>query len=415
MHLFFRYKLQEESSCEVEELISVLVELLKTDQQAVVILGIRPAEVHTRNVQSMNLRSGIRAAEGCPRGVLLINLRSVIDSDHKSQDQFPHSENILTCVFIQLGTMRRTFEKYPQVLLMNNTYNITENCIPLTICMALDSDGSGRIISYMFEDSEADSSTTLLLNCLKQANPGVIEKVTTVVLDKDLNERAAVVDVLGDNVIVEINSSRALHALKELTLCIDNEHVKKATCKLLESLVFAESEREYTSVKEKLLEGSPEHYCQYFLSNWDTVRESWVLYGKFYILNSNIENESRELKDVLERSCSLEESIRSILLCHQDQDSIAFELYESPAKLEGTSDPDVTKIESVCTPFAAKLMTAEILAMEGPLNFTASGKSCRCAFFRSLHLPCRHIFRDRRNKGKQLLYSSASDRALSAG
>jgi len=105
----------------MEEAISVLVEILEKDKDAVVILGTKDPSHADGPLKLINLRVLIDANKG--------------GSDNSNQDS--NSEQTLMILFIQLGSMRKTFFEYPEILLMDSTY-ITECGMPLDSCMVMD-------------------------------------------------------------------------------------------------------------------------------------------------------------------------------------------------------------------------------------------------------------------------------------
>ena len=60
------------------------------------------------------------------------------------QEETPSQDSLyerllgLVFVFIQLGSMRKTFHEYPKILLMDSTYKITASLMPLNLCMVID-------------------------------------------------------------------------------------------------------------------------------------------------------------------------------------------------------------------------------------------------------------------------------------
>ena len=53
-------------------------------------------------------------------------------------------------VYIQTGEMRKQYNKYPEILFVDTTYNVNIEAYPLFTMMVEDGDGRGKPVAYCF-------------------------------------------------------------------------------------------------------------------------------------------------------------------------------------------------------------------------------------------------------------------------
>jgi len=241
-------------------------------------------------------------------------------------------------------------------------------------------------------------------------SPEAVAKIRKAVIDKDQSEWAALLKVLGRDVIIELCLFHTQKAMKEHTKDISDKNTREATRSVLQKLVYAESEEKYDEYVKELESVAPRDQYEYFMKNWDNIREAWVSYEKLFLPNfgnnttKRVENKNRHLKSLLDTHCSLSDTIGGILLSHKEnkERSVAYKNYEAVSKetyVAGNEDPDVANILATCSTFSAKLILHQLSLMERPHKFTSDGETCKCTFFKSMALPCRHIFLSRHERG----------------
>ena len=86
-------------------------------------------------------------------------------------------DGIIEFISFQTGKMRRTFSQYPEVLLVDSTYNITSNKMPLSVTMVMDGYGKGRSTSYCCVADERTDMITAVLQSLKANNANAAAQV----------------------------------------------------------------------------------------------------------------------------------------------------------------------------------------------------------------------------------------------
>jgi hypothetical protein len=80
------------------------------------------------------------------------------------------SDGIATCITIQTGFMRKLFSAFPEVLLVDATYNTNANNYKLFSFMVHDAYGNGQFVQHNFLDSESADNMRTALAIFKENN-----------------------------------------------------------------------------------------------------------------------------------------------------------------------------------------------------------------------------------------------------
>ena len=89
-------------------------------------------------------------------------------------------------VYIQTGEMREQYNKYPEILFVDTTYNVNIEAYPLLTMMVEDGDGRGKPVAYCFQRSETKVNFEKILDYFFRTND--TSKTKIVMVDKDLTE-----------------------------------------------------------------------------------------------------------------------------------------------------------------------------------------------------------------------------------
>ena len=71
-------------------------------------------------------------------------------------------------VYIQTGEMREQYNKYPEILFVDTTYNVNIEAYPLLTMMVEDGDGRGKPVAYCFQKKKSQKFKTCSLRKLRQ-------------------------------------------------------------------------------------------------------------------------------------------------------------------------------------------------------------------------------------------------------
>jgi len=97
--------------------------------------------------------------------------------------------------------MRQVFEKFPEVLLVDGTYNVNSIRMPLYCFMAEDGFGKGRVIFYAAVCEEDQTHLQKMVQMFKESN-SKWNSVRIVVIDKDFTEWKVLKDEFPDAMIL---------------------------------------------------------------------------------------------------------------------------------------------------------------------------------------------------------------------
>ena len=97
-------------------------------------------------------------------------------------------KNLVGIVF-QDGIMKSTFAAFPEVILIDATYKLTELRMPVYLMMVVDGNGQSEIVCSFVTVLETNESMTKMVEVFKLHNPAWVSS-RVLISDKDCSERA---------------------------------------------------------------------------------------------------------------------------------------------------------------------------------------------------------------------------------
>ena len=97
-------------------------------------------------------------------------------------------KNLVGIVF-QDGIMKSTFSAFPEVLLVDATYKLTELRMPVYLMMVVDGNGQSEIVCAFVTVLETEESMGKMIQVFKSHNPAWASS-RVLISDKDCSERA---------------------------------------------------------------------------------------------------------------------------------------------------------------------------------------------------------------------------------
>ena len=89
-------------------------------------------------------------------------------------------------IYIQTAEMKEQYQKYPEILFMDTTYNVNIEGYPLFAIMVEDGDGRGKPAAYCFLRSETKENLEKVLTYFSDFND--VSRSKIIMVDKDLTE-----------------------------------------------------------------------------------------------------------------------------------------------------------------------------------------------------------------------------------
>ena len=177
----------------------------------------------------------------------------------------------------------------------------------------------------------------------------------------------------------------------------------------INKIAYANSEEAY-KVNLKLLQNTKLHTAvDYFMENWDSIKEQWVMFYKDQSFNlgettnTRIESTFRHVKSVCTKYASLMQFFNeffSVLETFRNQrnHSYLMALHRKLTKLEGL-DSTLQQYHEYATPYAFAYIKRR-WELSRTLDNVTSGRSttiygCKCTLMKSMGLPCKHSFKKR--------------------
>ncbi|POM72994.1 LOW QUALITY PROTEIN: Hypothetical protein PHPALM_10208 [Phytophthora palmivora] len=318
--------------------------------------------------------------------------------------------NIARIATFQTARMKRLFEAFPEVVMVDATHNTNVNRY--------------KLFSFVVHDVFGKDN----LRHVVENNPEW-RKVQVVMSDKAVHEK----DVLHEMLPQARQLLCQWHVitwLKKQTARLAKP-VKKEVKTVMPLLVYAESPQEYEDAKGAMLQklgGDASHKLyKTFMENWDNSQDEWVSYRRGNVphltnnTNNRIESKWGKLKDIINESFSNDPLLSTLITLQVYSEEQYLKEYHRvgsrPARI--CEDPELSRLGLQLSTFAFDLVSKQhVLATgetadyyvelgEDGIALARSSRigsihvvntqtcACDCIFMKTCLLPCRHVMRVR--------------------
>lgn len=342
-------------------------------------------------------------------------------------------------LFYQDQDMRDMFDSYPEILLVDATYKLNDLRLPLYVMLVVDGNGESEIVGLMLAADEQQDTVRQMMIFFKELNPQW-NKVNCIMADKDMTERQIMKEELpqASLLICLFHTMRTFR--REVTtekMGISNDE-RLQVLEILQSMAYSKNEAAYQVQYELLLSTRLNPVIEYFNDNWHPIRDEWVEGQKnrhsnfLNSTNNRLESINQKLKAVVSRHSSLLEFNKQLQCCLSslkvERDHRAASIFHKRPVYFDNLKEDELHYFNTCTPFAfhhiqkqlsLQEKTGKILEKKSSEFYVVESKSgniqvspdkCQCAFFTSMHLPCKHIFGLRKQLKYPLYCNSLCDK-----
>ncbi|KAK3918466.1 Protein FAR1-RELATED SEQUENCE 5, partial [Frankliniella fusca] len=304
-------------------------------------------------------------------------------------------------------TMKQNVIDFGLVLILDHTYKVNENRMPVCVMMVMDGNGAGRVAGYAFVVNEHLGTVSQVLKSFKECvGEEAANKIKTVVIDKDPSEIGAISLVLP-NAQIQLCLFHLGKVLKERS-SRESQELKD----LVQELKYAEGEN-FNALVQRIKANASATFFKYLDDNWLSCPQAWANRDKRDSINlgnfttNRVECHNSKIKMLLSYNTRLPDAVEGILhLAQNKEDDVFFrdmsESLKKTYKTTSLNDPLTMEILEDLTKFASRLLLWEIETLpseEELLHYDSSSDSCGCRFRTSYGLPCRHIFQHRRLSG----------------
>ena len=221
---------------------------------------------------------------------------------------FTNTEGTFTGLMFQDSLMKSVFSSYPELLLVDATYKLTDLRMPVYLMMCIDGNGQGEIVLVFLTAIETEESITKMVQAFKNVNPQWTE-TKVVMSDKDFNERA----VFRRQFPTAALHICLFHTLRSFRREVTTEKLgirpgeRDHALEIITKLAYSKSESEYDEHYQDLLQSGLKTVISYYNSNWHDIRFEWVecFKGVCFTLgertNNRLENINGKIKSVCSR------------------------------------------------------------------------------------------------------------------
>ncbi|KAK3931288.1 hypothetical protein KUF71_025548 [Frankliniella fusca] len=297
---------------------------------------------------------------------LVDTLANLLDNDPDASVYNARDESDdLKFLFLQTSAMRRNVQMYGMVLLMDHSYKVNRNRMPVCVLMVMDGDGNGRSAGYAFVADEQQFTVSEVLTAFRESiTEDVASKLTTIIIDKDPSEIAAIENVFPE-VHIQLCSFHVSKTLKEKSVK-KSDRVKET----LDNLKYVQSEEGYTSLCTELKKMASPTFVKYFEENWEKCPQAWSYRDKKHGLNfgntttNRVENHNSKIKMILNSNSPLADAVEGLLnvFLNKEEDVLHREIVSAMKRSYMTTaldDPIINQILTDLKQYPANLLIWE--------------------------------------------------------
>ncbi|XP_078392201.1 zinc finger SWIM domain-containing protein 1-like isoform X1 [Cetorhinus maximus] len=337
--------------------------------------------------------------------------------------------NVLQAIYFQDSSMKQTFEKFPEVLLLDFMHRWEGLWLPTFLLLVIDGNGESDLVCLWFAQNEERETIKQLLRIFKQKNPAA-ERIQTVMCSGRPYRGEVVSEVLPHSKLVTC----LFHTLRTFRADVttDKLHVtvgqRNLLLEILHNMCYAASAEEYDLLYHQLLDTNTQRAIDYFHKNWHESRSQWVEGFKHesetYLTSTinRVEQLSQKLQALVgkftDSATFVQDLLKAIDSLRTECDYRAVRMFQKPPLVALEASSTASAYFSLLTGFAFSRVQRELeeaqwvtfLSVEGeqaqPVSrrraIVTGPSSCQCAFHTSMKLPCRHILAFRQLRGADL-------------
>lgn len=340
-----------------------------------------------------------------------------------------NESNELTGIYFQDERMAKLYEKYPEVLLIDATYKLNNRGVPLFILLVVDGNGESEIACLWFIKSESKETISPLVDAFKELNENW-NQTKVIISDKDFSERSVFQEkFLGIPLQICLfhvlrNFNREITTAKRQITSVQREQVLEILCKM----AYSRTATEYDRLYQELLKLKLPMVTKYFNENWHEIKNEWTMHGKnewnnyMNYTTNRVESLNQKLKIIGNHYASLltffDNLILSCTVISSEKDIKAVKQSMKVLRVR-FDDTVLIQYNEFLTPYIFKKVAYEYerinkvtLTVRDEESATMrygdfqeviiESENCSCSFFKTMQLPCRHIFKFREEKGLDL-------------
>ena len=222
------------------------------------------------------------------------------------------SENNFKAIFYQDQYMKKIYETYPEILLVDATYKLLELRLPVYLLLVIDGDGLSEIAALFVLADELKSTVENIVKVLRKHNELWTE--TKVIMSyKDFVVREAFSKCFANASLLiclyhTLRSFRREVTRKKMGIT----SAERLRClEIIQLIAYSKTTEHYTEKLEMLKNTKLDSVISYFMENWDPIKNQWVFAFKDSHMNlgqttnNRLESTFNKLKSVCSKYASL--------------------------------------------------------------------------------------------------------------
>ena len=173
--------------------------------------------------------------------------------------------------------MKNTFERYPEVILLDATHKTNNLQMPLYVMIAIDGNGESQVVCAFLVYDDTESTLRSMVAIFKNRNLEW-KNIEVFITDKDMTERGVIKEE-----IPQANLQICLfHVLRTFSREVTMEKMgittgEKVTIKThIMDIAYARSESDYQEKFKRLCDVMTARVSEYYKKNWHPIRSEWV-------------------------------------------------------------------------------------------------------------------------------------------
>lgn len=203
--------------------------------------------------------------------------------------------------------MQQTFQDYPELLLIDATYKLTDVRMPLYILLVVDGNGESEIVGSFLVSDETRGTISTMIQSFKDSNPAW-DNVQAIISDKDFVERSVMREEFPKASLLiclfhvprtlrrEVTCERMRIRPPQRDLCLE----------IMQKIVYSDSTDEYARNVEMLESTGIESVYNYFNDNWAPIKEEFIecFKGRNLTLGNRTNNRLESINEKIKSVCS---------------------------------------------------------------------------------------------------------------
>ncbi len=346
--------------------------------------------------------------------------------------EFVHDENgVLLGIFFQDSDMKKAFDMFPEIIMVDATYNLNDLRMPLFLILVIDNHGESEIAATFLVANEYRDTLTKFVTIFKENNVSW-EKTNSIMTDKDMCERSVFREQFPNAILLLCRFHVARAFRREVTcekMGITTVQ-RELALQILSNMLWARSVEEYDKLKDSLQTAGLDAVHQYIETHWDSIKSEWVAglqqrtitYGTH--TNNRIESMNSKIKSVCTVKTKLPQMYREMLtainsLRSERDGRMAKHILKRPVNTYAAGSTEEKYLKHL-TPYAftGVLSQLELLSKvqlvvseedsQAYVDSSSYGRvqvnhdKCGCPYYTTMGLPCRHLLAYRQHLGMDL-------------